>query len=667
MTEPARRAPATAVRARSAVRTITAATVAGLSGFAVMCVELTAVRLLAPHFGDSAYVWTNVIGVIMAALALGAWWGGRMADRELGRRRLARLFATAAVLLAAVPLVARGLGGLLVPQDLPLDSALPALVRGSLVATLILFGLPILLLGTVTPMLAVLLAGAGTQLGRAVGTVAALSTVGSLTGTFAATHLLVPTLGCRATMWGCALVLAGCALLTRPGRGTAAAAAAVLASLLAHGGPLREPAPGRVLVAERETSQQYLQVVREDSPGGQLTMLQINEGLDSFHSVAVAGSVFTGGRYYDYHAVAPWLAGNGARPADLRVLSVGDAAGTFQRMYAACHPGLRFDGCELDPAAVSLGAQFFGGRVAAGETWSGFDGRVAVERARGRYHVLLLDAYAHQVYIPAQLASREFFAAAWERLAAGGVISVNVGGLHRQDPVLLALASTMAHVFGDAWSFQVPGSRNFVLMARREQPLEPTVLEAASGHGTELREPDREHLRGVLMAMAQERSWQRHDATAGPVLEDDRPELDRLLHRSYVAADDEPVATVAAGRLSVIEAEAQAHAALASQDPLQVLAVARSSAGASAYLRLLCGDARWILRRLHGAESEYLAALAMQPEAALRDVLQGRLDRLRRELVSHARAEQIGRRNGWLAWLAGAIGAVVAIALLRWR
>src|SRR5438045_1236195 len=111
------------------MRTSTAAAVAGIGGFATMCLELTAVRLLAPHFGDSAYVWTNVIGVILAAMAIGAFWGGRMADRQRGERRLALLLALAALLVAAAPLVAGVLGDFLVPADLRLDAALPALVR----------------------------------------------------------------------------------------------------------------------------------------------------------------------------------------------------------------------------------------------------------------------------------------------------------------------------------------------------------------------------------------------------------------------------------------------------------------------------------------------------------------------------------------------------------
>ena len=91
---------------------------------------------------------------------------------------------------------------------------------------------------------------------------------------------------------------------------------AVTAAL--HAGPLR-PAVRGELLAERETEYQLLQVVRrspEDGP--ERTLLLINEGLDSYHSLAIADSALTGGAYYDWHAIAPLLAGDGQRPEDLR-------------------------------------------------------------------------------------------------------------------------------------------------------------------------------------------------------------------------------------------------------------------------------------------------------------------------------------------------------------
>ena len=194
---------------------VRAAAIAGLTGFAVMSLELAAVRILAPYFGDSAYVWTNVIGVMLAALALGAWIGGRLADPELGTARLGRLLLAAGLLAALIPLLARPLGQWLLPADLALDAATSALVRGSLATTLLIFAPPVLAVGAATPMLVACLAGARYPVGRASALVAAGSTIGSLIGTFLTTHTLVPGIGSRATIWLCAGILLGCAALCR--------------------------------------------------------------------------------------------------------------------------------------------------------------------------------------------------------------------------------------------------------------------------------------------------------------------------------------------------------------------------------------------------------------------------------------------------------------------
>ena len=54
--------------------------VAFISGLAVMAMEISASRLLAPYFGTSIFVWTNIIGVVMVALSLGYYFGGKLAE-----------------------------------------------------------------------------------------------------------------------------------------------------------------------------------------------------------------------------------------------------------------------------------------------------------------------------------------------------------------------------------------------------------------------------------------------------------------------------------------------------------------------------------------------------------------------------------------------------------
>jgi len=636
-----------------------AAAVAFLLGFAMMALELTAVRLLAPYFGDSAYVWTNVIGVMLVALAAGAWLGGATAGRPDAQRWLGIALLCAAVLAALAPWCARPLGGWLVPQDLPLEAATAALVRGSLFATLVLFAPPVLLLGCAGPMLVAALAAQGVRVGRASGLISACSTLGSLAGTFAATHVLVPELGSRASVWLCAGAVALCAGLVWRRRAALAVLLPALCALL-PAGPLRPPPPDLQLLAEEESALQFLQVVRQGAGGRATTMRKINEGLDSFHSLARAGSAWTGA-YYDWHALAPILAADGAVPdgAGLRVLSLGSAAGTFARLFADAYPDCVVDGVELDPAVVALGERWFGGRAARGTDHAGLDARVFVARARAAaYDVVLVDTYIRQIYVPAHVASAEFFALTRRCLRPGGVVTVNAGGWSFDDPVVGALASTMAAVFGEAFAFRVPWSRNFLIVARNGAPLDPAVLGRA--------DPTHGELAALVARAAEPLAWRRF-APDGCVLRDDRPLLDALQHRAMALArrGAEPGVVEARGDRDPDGVGVEAHALLQAGRPEAALDAIRAAREITPYLRLLAGDARWALHDVAGGRAEFAAALAAGPAPELREPLAARLRDTGEFLDALARAERIGARNGWLAAAAALAGA--AAALVVWR
>ncbi len=617
------------------------ALVAAMSGFAVMALELTAVRLLAPYFGDSAYVWTNVIGVMLVALALGAFLGGRMADAS-GARRLFWLLFLAGMAVATIPLLAKPLGQWLLPADLPLDAAMPALVRGSFVATSLLFVPPILLLGCVTPMLVRLLAVEQHLVGRASGLVSAMSTLGSLLGTFAATHALIPYLGSRMTVWLCSSLLVLAALMCRwqPKVLLALLPPMLLAWLYTGAGPLRDPLPGQTLLAESESRYQYLQVVQYQEGAEQLTSLKINEGLDSFHSVAVQGQAFTNGRYYDYHAVTPFLAGDGQRPDSLKVLSLGDAAGTFSRVFQHAHPGCIVDGVEIDPEVIALGQTIFAGQRAKGAMYP-MDARVFVNRCRQQYDVVLVDAYEHQIYIPAHLASADFFAAVKKVLQVGGVVSLNCGGFSLQDPVLQSLAQTMAKVFGSSHVFRVPGARNFVLAARRDKALQPERLAQVSTDDADLRK--------ILAATSQPGVWQ-EILPGNRILDDDRPLLDSLQERTYAGPAKEADLIVMQGTRKSAEVGDEVHALLTRNRFAEALQVLPQADAATAYLRLLAGDCFFHIHQLAAALQEYGAAKLLD-DGSYAQVLKARMNSARLEWAQQERATEVASRNLWLAVL----------------
>ena len=169
-----------------------------VSGAAIMLLEILGFRLLPPYFGYSMAVWGALLGVVLAALSVGYYAGGALADRHPRPRTLYLMI-----------LVAAGYT-LLVLQGHPAMLGFAArfeLVPGVTLAALLLLALPMTALSTVSPLLIRLLA-AQRSLGSAAGTVYAVSTAGSLAGTFLASFYLVPTVGTRASLWVAVLTLA---------------------------------------------------------------------------------------------------------------------------------------------------------------------------------------------------------------------------------------------------------------------------------------------------------------------------------------------------------------------------------------------------------------------------------------------------------------------------
>jgi len=452
--------------------------VAALSGAAVMVVELAAVRLLAPWFGTSLVVWTNVIAVILLALAIGYLLGARLAARAAPLQTLALLLGCAALMVAWLPVATAFLARHLVPEEVALHEAAGLVSWGSLALSLGVFLPPATLLGTVSPLVVEALSRArGFSAGRAGGSVLAVSTLGSLAGVFATSHLLLPGLGLRGTFWLAAGTLFVAAMLAGlAGRRAQAGRIGALALLACGSSAIGSARPVRadeLELARRESSYQSLRVVAREQDGVGLRFLQVNEGFDSFQSVwqAERGPLPEGFYYNDFLLPLSWSEPRGT----WRLAVLGLGAGTALRVFAGeKERELSFIGVELDPVVVDLGREHFelAAEEARGEVWSGLDARLALRVARGSFDQIVLDCYSNQVEIPPHLCTLEFFREARARLVDGGWLSANVGGFDFSDPVVQAVARTCASAFeAPVLLVRVPSSRNFMLLARRNAPL----------------------------------------------------------------------------------------------------------------------------------------------------------------------------------------------------
>ena len=407
--------------------------------------EIAAARLLAPWFGASTIVWANTIAVVLVALSIGYALGGRVADRAPYPAGLARIVLVAAALLAVVPFVS---GPFLHEAVKAVDQLSVATFVGSLLGVGALIALPLVLLGMVSPYAVRLEVDHVADAGRTAGRLYAISTVGSLTGTFLSALLLIPVVGTRRTFLVLAAAMALSALphLAR-GRLPAAVVPLTILGLIAlPTGTVKSAEGSDRVIWEKETEYQYARVVQ--APDGERT-LELNEG-HAVHSLYRTGSWLTGD-YWDEMLVLA-LAGGHAPPRSVAIL--GNAAGTTARAIGHYFPGTAVDAVEIDPALTDVGRKLFDLRGPRLRVHTA-DARPWLRSTDQTFDVIMVDAY-RQPYIPFYLATREFFDEVRDHLAPGGLVVINVGHPEQSDALEKVLSATMRAVFGGEFVWRDP-------------------------------------------------------------------------------------------------------------------------------------------------------------------------------------------------------------------
>lgn len=400
------------------------------AGTGSLATEIAASRLLAPYFGSSTIVWANLIGIVLAGLAVGYWLGGKLADRRPERRLLGLIVLAAAAWVAMTPFVARPFLDAAVGN---LDDASAGAVIGSFFAVLLLFAPAVVLLGMVSPFAIRLAISDVATAGAVAGRFYALSTAGSLLGTFLPALIAIPLAGTQRTLLGTAALLAlSSAFLL--GRRALVLAAAIAALVALPPGAIK---PEAGLLHEEDSLYQFIQVIERDD-GRRL--LRLNEGV-AVHSVWREDTVLTGGVWDAFLALPALL----ERP--LRTVAIlGNAGGTTARALGRFYPDARVDGVELDPAISRVARTWFGLEDNARLTVYDADARPFLRRTDERYDLIVVDAY-RQPYVPFYLATREFFRLARARLEPGGILALNIASVPGDDGLLDGVAGTLRHEF----------------------------------------------------------------------------------------------------------------------------------------------------------------------------------------------------------------------------
>ena len=441
-----------------------------------LAVELTASRLLGSVFGTSNIVWANIIGLMLIYLTCGYFIGGRIADRSPQRKTLYRILIVAAFLSALIPLIARPI---LYAAGAAFSSLEAALTIGSFVSVLLLFSVPVTLLGMTSPF-AIRLAVTDVQnAGRVSGQIYAISTGGSIVGTFLPVLWLIPEIGTTATFLlfaGILYVVAMLGLLQENGVKALIwlwmPVLIFVVTQVVSADSLRPPETGKTLIFEDETAYNYIQV-QEDEHG--FRYLYLNEG-QGIHSLWHPTQIMYG-RTWDYFLTAPYFNANFS-PDDMdSLLIIGLATGTIARQHIDVYGDIPIDGIEIDPGIIQAGRDYFQMNEAFMPSLTTYaeDGRYILNQLERKYTVIGIDAY-RPPYIPWHLTTVEFFEEVREHLAENGVVAINVGRTSTDRRLVDALANTLQQVYPSVYSIDVPQSFNTIIVATQQPVNEAHLL-----------------------------------------------------------------------------------------------------------------------------------------------------------------------------------------------
>ncbi len=440
-------------------------------GALVMIYEIIGSRILSPHIGTSTYVWTSLIGVILAALSLGYWLGGKMADKKPDIKVLASAIFFAGGAVAVTILIKDVALAGIAQMQIPLE------IR-SVFAALLLFAPASVLLGFVTPYAVKLKMDSLSDSGRTVGRLYALSTVGSILGTFLAGFFLIPFVGSTRTLYLIAGLLIAVSIMLIP-FSLKMFNIAVILTLLAGIGA------SEMLSAQLRRTNNLYDI---DTEYSRIQVYDYKFGKDQDRARALAFDPFTvqsvmyldrddqAAEYIKYYHLLRYF-----KPDFEHSLIIGGAGYSFPKDYIKKYPGKEIDVVELDPQMTQIARDHFRLQDAPALRIFHQDGRIFLNTAEtGKYDAVFLDAFSSLFNMPFQLTTIEAVRQIDRTLKDDGVVIFNlvnaVNG--NSSRFLQAELNTYRQVFPKIYVFKVQENRadniiqNLIIIAckKADQP-----------------------------------------------------------------------------------------------------------------------------------------------------------------------------------------------------
>jgi len=418
-----------------------------------MVYEVAGSRVLGPYLGTSIFIWTSLIGIILGSLSLGYWLGGRLADQKPSFSALAWIILLAAVLIGFTTLIKE-----------PFLAFLPRFISGlkwqSVTASIFLFGPASVFLGMVSPYAVRLKIKALQTSGTTVGQLYAISTVGSIAGTFAAGFYLIPAMGTTNILIAITILLALVSIsLFIPEKKTGKSIPAVMLIFITGYFFFENQSKARSYIDEdTQYSRVWIYDAVDQATGKPIKFMRINNESSSAMFLDSEEPVFSYARYY---RLAEHFT-----PGFQSTLILGGAAFSYPKYFLEKYTDVTIDVVEIDGELTRMAREHF--RLKDNPRMKIFheDARTFLNRADYKYDVVYGDAYKSLYTIPWHLTTREAAQKTYDILNDGGCVLLNIISSLEGDASLFLRAelATYREVFPYVYVFAVmdPSDRQMV-------------------------------------------------------------------------------------------------------------------------------------------------------------------------------------------------------------
>lgn len=419
--------------------------VAFINGALVLIVELVAVRVIAPYFGTSYFVWTSIIGVILASLSFGYWWGGKLADQKPSLSKLSKVVFMASIMILFAALFQHPV--LSFTSNLSSDLRL-----SSLVASLILFSPVSILFGIVSPYIVKLEITSLKSGGSAVGKVFAAGTIGSIVGVFATGYILIGAFGSTKLLIFCAAIcLLNSFILERSTWLLSRVVVLLFTLILIFSELISISALGKGQIADIDTTYSRYIVNRVTDTNNDVLLLQ-TDSRSAQSGISLKNPTQLLFEYIQAFEIYKLFNQNPSR-----IAIIGGGANIYPFHLGRELPNTTIDTIEIDPALKKITDQYFLKFDKSNVNTINADGRIFVNETSNKYDVFFIDAFTG-TNVPFQLTTLEFVTNLKNTLNQDGLVIANLISL--SDPskqkFLESIYTTYSERFANVGIYAVP-------------------------------------------------------------------------------------------------------------------------------------------------------------------------------------------------------------------